>query len=203
MGAYDNDTVLTSKTFGFEIDGKEIPVIAVIPGEFRCELKDATMGNRTSNERAFTVTKPNFGVRDAHVPDIASNHGIGLGNAEIVGFGTWRVEAAEEKARLTLKELFEAFKTGKRKMNPSDTGSLIYKDRNDAEARRRELAPYQVNAELMAAAKPDALFMHDLPAHRGEEVTGEIIDGPQSVVWDEAENRLHAQKGILDWCFAP
>ncbi len=74
---------------------------------------------------------------------------------------------------------------------------------NDAEARRRELAPYQVNAELMAAAKPDALFMHDLPAHRGEEVTGEIIDGPQSVVWDEAENRLHAQKGILDWCFAP
>ncbi len=136
MGAYDNDTVLTSKTFGFEIDGKEIPVIAVIPGEFRCELKDATMGNRTSNERAFTVTKPNFGVRDAHVPDIASNHGIGLGNAEIVGFGTWRVEAAEEKARLTLKELFEAFKTGKRKMNPSDTGSLIYKDRNDAEARR-------------------------------------------------------------------
>jgi ornithine carbamoyltransferase len=64
------------------------------------------------------------------------------------------------------------------------------------------LAPYQVNAGLMALAKPDAIFMHCLPAHRGEEVTGEVIDGPQSVVWDEAENRLHAQKGILAWCMS-
>ena len=60
--------------------------------------------------------------------------------------------------------------------------------------------PYQVNQELMAKAKPDALFMHDLPAYRGKEVTAEVIDGPQSVVFDEAENRLHAQKGILAWC---
>ncbi|MCA1940156.1 MAG: ornithine carbamoyltransferase [Caenispirillum bisanense] len=62
------------------------------------------------------------------------------------------------------------------------------------------LRPYQVNAALMRAAKPDALFMHCLPCHREEEVTTEVIDGPQSVVWDEAENRLHAQKGILAWC---
>ncbi len=64
------------------------------------------------------------------------------------------------------------------------------------------LAPYQVDARVMALAKPDALFMHCLPAHRGEEVTAEVIDGPQSVVWDEAENRLHAQKGILAWCMS-
>jgi len=72
----------------------------------------------------------------------------------------------------------------------------------DSEAERRHnlLKPYQVNARLMARAKPDALFMHCLPAHRGEEVTAEVMDGPQSVVFDEAENRLHAQKGVLAWC---
>jgi ornithine carbamoyltransferase len=70
----------------------------------------------------------------------------------------------------------------------------------DAERRHALLKPYQVDARLMARAKPDAIFMHCLPAHRGEEVTDEVIDGPQSVVFDEAENRLHAQKGILMWC---
>jgi ornithine carbamoyltransferase len=74
-------------------------------------------------------------------------------------------------------------------------------DRNGAR-RHNLLRPYQVNARLMARAKPDALFMHCLPAHRGEEVTDEVMDGPHSVVFDEAENRLHAQKGILTWCLA-
>jgi ornithine carbamoyltransferase len=66
--------------------------------------------------------------------------------------------------------------------------------------RHNLLKRYQVNARLMAKARPDALFMHCLPAHRGDEVTDEVMDGPQSVVFDEAENRLHAQKGILAWC---
>ena len=66
--------------------------------------------------------------------------------------------------------------------------------------RHNMLAPYRVDERLMAHAKPDAIFMHCLPAKRGEEVTAGVIDGPQSVVWDEAENRLHAQKGILAWC---
>ncbi len=61
---------------------------------------------------------------------------------------------------------------------------------------------FQVNAEVMAAAKPDALFMHCLPAHRGEEVTAEVLEGPQSVVWEEAENRLHAQNGLLEFLLA-
>ncbi len=71
----------------------------------------------------------------------------------------------------------------------------------DAEARHQLLKPYQVNDEIMKLAVPEALFMHCLPAHRGEEVTASVIDGQQSVVWDEAENRLHAQKAVLLWCF--
>lgn len=70
----------------------------------------------------------------------------------------------------------------------------------DESFRHNLLQPYQVNTKLMGAANKGAIFMHCLPAHRGEEVTDEVMDGPQSVVFDEAENRLHAQKGILAWC---
>jgi ornithine carbamoyltransferase len=69
--------------------------------------------------------------------------------------------------------------------------------------RERAFAAFQVNSELMAQADKDALFMHCLPAHRGEEVSAEVIDGPQSVVWDEAENRLHAQKALLELLMVP
>jgi len=73
-------------------------------------------------------------------------------------------------------------------------------DEEEETKRLHTLTRYQVNARLMARAAKDAVFMHCLPAHRGQEVTDEIIDGPQSIVWDEAENRLHAQKAILEWC---
>jgi ornithine carbamoyltransferase len=71
-----------------------------------------------------------------------------------------------------------------------------------SESRHNLLSAYQVDERLMQKARDDAIFMHCLPAHRGEEVMPEVIDGPQSVVWDEAENRLHAQKGILAWCLS-
>jgi ornithine carbamoyltransferase len=75
-------------------------------------------------------------------------------------------------------------------------------DEKEAARRLNILQPFQVNAGLMAQANKDAIFLHCLPAHRGEEVTDAVIDGPQSAVWDEAENRMHVQKAILEWCLA-
>lgn len=82
----------------------------------------------------------------------------------------------------------------------ADTWVSMHDAQSARERRHNMLRPYQVDARLMKAAGPQALFMHCLPAHRGEEVTSEVMDGPQSVVWDEAENRLHVQKAIMRWC---
>jgi len=82
----------------------------------------------------------------------------------------------------------------------TDTWVSMHDALSTRERRHNLLRPFQVNERLMAGAKEDALFMHCLPAHRGEEVTDAVMDGPQSVVFDEAENRLHAQKAIMRWC---
>jgi ornithine carbamoyltransferase len=82
----------------------------------------------------------------------------------------------------------------------TDTWVSMHDPESAKERRHNQLRPYQVNEALMALAKPDALFMHCLPAHRNDEATSEVMDGPHSVVFDEAENRLHAQKAILRWC---
>ena len=81
------------------------------------------------------------------------------------------------------------------------TDTWISMGQAHAETKLAAMMPYQVTPALMAAAKPDAAFLHCLPAHRGEEVTADVIDGPQSLIWAEAENRLHAQKSVLRWCF--
>ena len=81
------------------------------------------------------------------------------------------------------------------------TDTWISMGQAHADTKLRAMMPYQVDAALMATAKPDAKFLHCLPAHRGEEVTPEVIDGAQSLIWAEAENRLHAQKSVLRWCF--
>jgi ornithine carbamoyltransferase len=82
------------------------------------------------------------------------------------------------------------------------TDTWVSMGQDDGGGRVRALAPYQVNAELLDRAARDAIFMHCLPAHRGQEVTDAVMDGARSVVFDEAENRLHAQKGILAWCLS-
>jgi len=81
------------------------------------------------------------------------------------------------------------------------TDTWISMGQAHAEAKLAAMHPFQVNEALMAQARPDALFLHCLPAHRNEEVTDAVIDGPRSVVWDEAENRIHAQKSVLRWVF--
>lgn len=82
----------------------------------------------------------------------------------------------------------------------TDTWVSMHDSQTTKERRHNQLRPYQVDDTLMTHAKADALFMHCLPAHRGEEVTSSVMDGPQSVIWDEAENRLHAQKAVMRWC---
>jgi ornithine carbamoyltransferase len=82
----------------------------------------------------------------------------------------------------------------------ADTWVSMHDPQSARERRHNQLRGYQVNEALMARAKPDALFMHCLPAHRDDEVTSAVMDGPHSVIWDEAENRLHAQKAVLRWC---
>lgn len=81
------------------------------------------------------------------------------------------------------------------------TDTWISMGEADADEKKMAMIPYRVGEALLAKAKPNAAFMHCLPAHRGEEVTDAVLDGPQSAAWDEAENRLHAQKSILLWCF--
>jgi len=82
----------------------------------------------------------------------------------------------------------------------ADTWVSMHDAQSSRERRHNMLRPYQVNEQLMSHARPDALFMHCLPAHREEEATSAVMDGPNSVVFDEAENRLHAQKAIMRWC---
>ena len=82
----------------------------------------------------------------------------------------------------------------------TDTWVSMHDPQSARERRHNQLRPYQVNEALMARAKPDALFMHCLPAHRDDEATSAVMDGPHSVIFDEAENRLHAQKAVMRWC---
>ncbi|NPD17691.1 ornithine carbamoyltransferase [Xinfangfangia sp. D13-10-4-6] len=82
----------------------------------------------------------------------------------------------------------------------TDTWVSMHDPESARERRHNQLRPYQVNEQLMSRAKPDALFMHCLPAHRNDEATSAVMDGPHSVIFDEAENRLHAQKAVMRWC---
>ncbi len=125
----------------------------------------------------------------------------------------FKLNIASPKELAPSKEILEWVKKKKGDVSWSDNPEVAAKNADlvttdtwvsmgdkDGDRRRKLLEPYQVNKHVMSLANKNALFMHCLPAHRGEEVTAEIMDGPQSVVFDEAENRLHAQKAIMIWC---
>ena len=105
------------------------------------------------------------------------------------------------KAGSTVTVERDAFKAvGGADLVVADTWVSMHDSQSSKERRHNMLRPYQVNEELLQAAKKDTLFMHCLPAHRGEEGTSSVMDGPQSVIFDEAENLLHAQKAVVRWC---
>jgi ornithine carbamoyltransferase len=106
-----------------------------------------------------------------------------------------RFERAQQHAKVTVTEVPEDAVEGAHVVNTDVWASMGQE--GEAEARRNAFKGYTVNADLMKLADPKAIFLHCLPAHRGEEVTADVIDGPQSRVWDEAENRLHVQKALL------
>jgi len=104
---------------------------------------------------------------------------------------------AASKADITVTESVEEAAKDADVLNTDVWASMGQEE--ESAKRMKAFADYQINSELLAHAKKDAIVMHCLPAHRGEEITDEVIEGPQSVVWDEAENRLHIQKAILEW----
>ncbi len=141
-------------------------------------------GNNMAASWIHAAVRFGFSLRLACPPELAPDAGVvqwaGDRGGDIVLTG--EAEAAVEAADCVV------------------TDTWVSMGDADAKARHALLEPYRVDEALMGRAAPDAIFMHCLPAHRGEEVSEAVIDGPQAVVWDEAENRLHAQKGIMAWC---
>jgi ornithine carbamoyltransferase len=157
--------------------------------EQRGPIRDRTLvwvgdGNNVANSWVHAAQRFDFKLRLACPAELAPA-------PEVLAW------AAERQTRV---QLFEDPREAVAGADAVLTDVWVSMGDRDPERRRRLLAPYQVDAALLAAAQPDALFMHCLPAHRGEEVTAQVIDGARSVVFEQAENRLHAQKGILAWC---
>jgi len=157
--------------------------------EHRGPIRDRTLawvgdGNNVASSWVHAAQRFDFQLRIACPPELAPAPDV----------LAW---AAERQARVQVVEDPRAAVAGAAAVL---TDVWVSMGDHDPERRRRLLDRYRVDAALMTGAAPSALFMHCLPAHRGEEVTAEVIDGPRSVVFDQAENRLHAQKGILAWC---
>ncbi|MFO1075307.1 MAG: ornithine carbamoyltransferase [Geminicoccaceae bacterium] len=144
-------------------------------------------GNNVLSSLVHAAVRLNFSLNIATPPELAPQGDL----------LRWAMEH-QGRVRLTADPV-EAVKG----VDAVITDTWVSMGQEDIEARNRLLAPYRVSTGLMREAAADALFLHCLPAHRGEEVEAAVIDGPASVVFDEAENRLHVQKAILEWCLEP
>jgi len=143
-------------------------------------------GNNVVVSWVHAAARLGFEMRVATPKELQPNHGL----------IEW---AKKEGANVTLTDDPQAAVSG---ADLVVTDTWVSMGDDDAGSRHKMLAPFRVDEALISHANSDALFMHCLPAHRGEEVTEAVIDGPQSVIWDEAENRLHVQKAILTWCLS-
>lgn len=205
------------RTFGQErlesmAEGADVPIVNALSDEFHpCQvLADLqTLAERKGDLRGLKLTYLGDGANNmAHSLMLGGvTAGIHVTIASPSGFEPkqWVVDAALERAEETGASITvtDEPKTGVSGADAlvTDTWTSMGQE-NDGRDRVGPFRPFQINEELLALADPAAVVMHCLPAHRGEEVTDAVLDGPQSVVWDEAENRLHAQKALLVWVLA-
>ena len=186
-----------------------VPVINGLTNEFHpCQILADLF---TFIEHRGQVSDPLACLRGKVVAWVGDGNNMAntwLQAAELLGFKVHvstpsGYEVDQAVAGLSTSACYQVFKDPREACKGADLvttdvwTSMGYEAEN--EARRQAFADWRVSAEMMAAARPDALFMHCLPAHRGEEVDADVIDGPQSVVWDEAENRLHVQKALMEY----
>jgi len=148
----------------------------------------AWVGDGNNMANTFIQAAPKFGFSLA----IGAPAGYGPSDEDVT-------RARADKARI---DLFSDPREAVRGADVILADTFVSMGDTDPDKRLADLAGYRVSAELMGCAKPTARFLHCLPAHRGEEVDADVIDGPQSLVFEEAENRLHAQKAVLEWCLA-
>ncbi len=196
----------TTETVQQLADHASVPVInALSDGEHPCQALADLLTVRENKGRLAGVTLAYIGDGNNVANSLALSGGLSGMHIRIASPEGYEIAPAVlERATAFAAESGGSVAQLREPAEAATDADVVYADvwasmgqEGEAGVRREDFAGYTVDASLMARARPDAIFMHDLPAHRGEEVTGDVIDGPQSVAFDQAENRLHAQKALL------
>ena len=196
----------TTETVQQLVDHASVPVInALSDGEHPCQALADLLTVRENKGRLAGVTLAYIGDGNNVANSLALSGGLSGMHIRIASPEGYEIAPAVlERATAFAAESGGSVAQLREAAEAATDADVVYTDvwasmgqEGEAGVRREDFAGYTVDASLMARARPDAIFMHDLPAHRGEEVTGDVIDGPQSVAFDQAENRLHAQKALL------